>query len=55
MQKCSSVKPVGFSVMARACTAADGTGSLDFTNNVTADKSIRASAEGYRAVLFSQI
>ena len=51
----SSVKHSGWCVMAWACTAATGTGSLVFTDDVTADSSSRMNSELYRNVLSAQI
>ena len=47
----SSVKHGGGSVMASACMAANGTGSLVFIDGVTADKSSRMNSEVFRAIL----
>ena len=46
----SSVKHGGGSVMAWACMAANGTGSLVFIDDVTADKSSRMNSEVFREV-----
>uniref|UniRef100_A0A673YSH1 Tc1-like transposase DDE domain-containing protein n=1 Tax=Salmo trutta TaxID=8032 RepID=A0A673YSH1_SALTR len=51
----SSVKHGGGSVMVWACMAANGTGSLVFIDDVTADKSSRMNSEVFRAILFAQI
>ncbi len=42
---------VGGSVMAWACMAASGTGSLVFIDDVTADKSSRMNSEVFRAII----
>ena len=41
--------------MAWACMAANGTGSLVFIDDVTADKSSRMNSEVFRAILSAQI
>ena len=46
----SSVKHGGGSVIALACIAAKGTGSLVLIDDVTADKSSRMNSEGFRAM-----
>ncbi len=51
----SSVKHGGGSVMAWACIAASGTGSLVFIDDVTADKSSRMNSEVFRAILSAHI
>ena len=51
----SSVKHGGGSVMAWACMAASGTGSLIFIDDVTADKSSRMNSEVFRAILSAHI
>ncbi len=51
----SSVKHGGGSVMAWACMAACGTGSLVFIDDVTADKSSRMNSEVFRAILSAHI
>uniref|UniRef100_A0A8C5N2V1 Transposase n=1 Tax=Leptobrachium leishanense TaxID=445787 RepID=A0A8C5N2V1_9ANUR len=51
----SSVKHGGGSVMAWACKAANGTGSLIFIDDVTADKSSRMNSEVFRAILSAHI
>uniref|UniRef100_A0A8C5LTA8 Transposase n=1 Tax=Leptobrachium leishanense TaxID=445787 RepID=A0A8C5LTA8_9ANUR len=52
----SSVKRGGGgSVMAWACMAANGTGSLVFIDDVTADKSSRMNSEVFRAILSAHI
>jgi hypothetical protein len=51
----SSVKHGGGSVMAWACMAANGTGSLVFIDDVTADKSVRIHFEVFRPILSAQI
>src|SRR4029434_10164871 len=51
----SSVKHGGGSVTAWACMAANGTGSLVFIDDVTADKSSRMNSEVFRAILSAQI
>lgn len=51
----SSVKHDGGSVMAWACMAANGTGSLVFIDDVTADKSSRMNSEVFRAILSAHI
>ncbi len=54
----SSVKHGGGSVMAWACMAASGTGSLVFIDDVTADKSSRMNSEvfgQYYLLIFSQM
>ena len=51
----SSVKHGGVSVMAWACMAANGTGSLVFIDDVTADKSSRMNSEVFRAILSAHI
>ncbi|TKS81341.1 Transposable element [Collichthys lucidus] len=47
----SSVKHGGGSVMAWACMAANGTGSLLLIDDVTADKSSRMNSEVFRAIV----
>uniref|UniRef100_A0A8C5MJ28 Transposase n=1 Tax=Leptobrachium leishanense TaxID=445787 RepID=A0A8C5MJ28_9ANUR len=54
MHTTSSVKHGGGSVMASACMAANGTGSLVFID-VTADKSSRMNSEVFRAILSAHI
>ena len=49
----SSVKHGGGSVMVWACMAANGTGSLVFIDDVTANKSSRRNSEVFRAILLS--
>jgi len=49
----SSVKPAGGSVMAWACMAASGTGSLVSIDDVTADTSSRMNSEVFRAIQYS--
>ena len=51
----SSVKDGGGSVMAWACMAANGTGSLVFIDDVTADKSSRMNSEVFQAILSAHI
>ncbi len=51
----SSVKHGGGSVMAWACMAASGTGSLVFIDDVTADKSSRMNSEVFWAILSAHI
>uniref|UniRef100_A0A8C5LQH4 Tc1-like transposase DDE domain-containing protein n=1 Tax=Leptobrachium leishanense TaxID=445787 RepID=A0A8C5LQH4_9ANUR len=51
----SSVKHGGGSVMVWACMAANGTGSLVFIDDVTADKSSRMNSEVFRAILSAHI
>ena len=51
----SSVKHGGGSVMAWTCMAANGTESLVFIDDVTADRSSRMNSEVYRALLSAQI
>ena len=51
----SSVKHGGGSVMAWACMAANGTGSLVFIDDVTADKSSRMISEVFRRILSAHI
>uniref|UniRef100_A0A8C5R1Q5 Transposase n=1 Tax=Leptobrachium leishanense TaxID=445787 RepID=A0A8C5R1Q5_9ANUR len=51
----SSVKHGGGSVMVWACMAANGTGSLVFIDDVTADKSRRLNSEVFRAILSAHI
>ena len=51
----SSVKHGGGSVMAWACMAANGTGSLVFIDDVTADKSSRMNSEVFWAILSAHI
>ena len=51
----SSVKHGGGSVMAWACMAANGTGSLEFIDDVTADKSSRMNSEVFWAILSAHI
>ena len=51
----SSVKHGGGSVMAWACMAANGTGSLVFIDYVTADKSSRMNSEVFRAISSAHI
>ncbi len=51
----SSVKHGGGGVMAWACMAASGTGSLVFIDDVTADKSSRMNSEVFRAILSAHI
>ena len=54
-RNCSSVKHGGGSVMAWACMAANGTGSLVFIDDVTIDKNIRMNSEVLRAIVSAQI
>ncbi len=54
-ERTSSVKHGGGSVMAWACMAASGTGSLVFIDDVTADKSSRMNSEVFRAILSAHI
>lgn len=42
-------------MMGWACMAASRTGSLVFTNDVTADTSCKMNSEVYRALLFATI
>ena len=49
------MKHGGGSVMAWACMAANGTGSLVFIDDVTADKSSRINSEVFRAILYAHI
>ncbi|KAG2457144.1 TCB1 transposase, partial [Polypterus senegalus] len=51
----SSVKYGGGSVMAWACMAASGTGTLDFINDVTQDRSSQMNSEVFRDILSAQI
>ena len=51
----SSVKHGGGSVMAWACMAANGTGSLVFIDDVTADKSSRIHSKVFWAILSAHI
>ena len=51
----SCVKHGGGSVMAWACMAANGTGSLVFIDDVTADRSSKMNSEVYRAILSAHI
>ena len=51
----SSVKHGDGSVMAWACMAASGTGSLVFIDDITADKSNRMNSEVFRAILSAHI
>ena len=51
----SSVKHGGGSVIAWACMAANGTGSLVFIDDVTADKSSRMNSEVFWAILSAHI
>uniref|UniRef100_A0A8C5Q3N9 Transposase n=1 Tax=Leptobrachium leishanense TaxID=445787 RepID=A0A8C5Q3N9_9ANUR len=51
----SSVKHGGGSVMAWACMAANGTGSLVFIDDVTADKSSRMNSEVFQTILSAHI
>ena len=51
----SSVKHGGGGVMAWACMAASGTGSLVFIDDVTADRSRTMNSEDYRNILSAQI
>lgn len=51
----SSVKHGGGGVMAWACMAASGTGSLVFIDDVTADRSRTMNSEVYRNILSAQI
>ena len=50
-----SVKHGGGSVAAWTCMAANGTGSLVFFDDVTADRSSRMNSEVYRVILSAQI
>ena len=50
-----SVKHGGGSAMVWACMAANGTGSVVFIDDVTADKSSRMNSEVFRAILSAQI
>ncbi len=43
------------SVMARACMAANGTGSLVFIDDVTADSSSGMNSEVFKAILSAHI
>ena len=49
------MKHGGDIVMAWACMAANGTGSLVFIDDVTADKSSRMNSEVFRAILSAHI
>ena len=49
------MKHGGGSVMVWACMAANGTGSLVFIDDVTADKSSRMNSEVFRAILSAHI
>ena len=51
----SSVKHGGGSVMAWACMASNGTGSLVFIDDVTKDRSSQMNSEVYRDILSAQI
>ena len=51
----SSVKHGGGSVMAWACMASNGTGSLVFIDDVTKDRGSRMNSEVYRDILSAQI
>ncbi|CAJ0940112.1 unnamed protein product [Ranitomeya imitator] len=51
----SSVKHGGGNVMAWACMAFNGTGSLVFIDDIRADKSSRMNSEVYRDILSAQI
>ncbi|KAG2457546.1 TCB1 transposase, partial [Polypterus senegalus] len=51
----SSVKHSGGSVMAWACMAASGTGTLVFIDDVTQDRSSRMNSEVFRDILSAQI
>lgn len=53
--KTSAVKHDGGSVMAWACMAANGTGLLVFTVDVTAFRSSKMNSEVYRAILSAHI
>ena len=55
MQMTSSVKRGGSGVMAWSCMAANGTESLVFIDDVTADRSSKVHSEVYRATLSAQI
>uniref|UniRef100_A0A668AJA3 Heteroous nuclear ribonucleoprotein L like n=1 Tax=Myripristis murdjan TaxID=586833 RepID=A0A668AJA3_9TELE len=54
-QSTSSVQHGAGSVMAWACMADSGTGSLVFIDDVTADGSSRMNSDGYRPILSAQI
>ncbi len=51
----SSVKHGGGGVMAWACMAVSGTGSLNFTDDLMYDNSSRMNLEGYKTILPTNI